>query len=264
MAACGLALILATSCHAPGKPPSEPVGATSKVADFSTLYDANCAGCHGVDGKNGPGRILNDKLYLNFIPRTDLKKVLLYGRAGTAMPAWSTSQGGPLSDREIDVLVNGIYTNWGGSFDARGNPIPAYAATVESGNAANGKKLFGRSCFMCHGPGAPVGLITTASYLQLVSNQMLRTSIVVGRPDLGMPNYQHLKLGKALTDSDVDDLVAYLVSLRPGQPPGSSMQTRESSMESVGNSTNKEGEGNKPANSSQSGGTIEQTKKDLK
>ena len=44
---------------------------------------------------------------------------------------------------------------------------------------------------------------------------MLRTSIIVGRPDLGMPDYRHLKLGKALTDQDITDLVAFLASKRP-------------------------------------------------
>ena len=76
---------------------------------------------------------------------------------------------------------------------------------------------------MCHGPGAKVGSVTEPAYLSLVSDQMLRTSILVGRPDLGMPDYRHLKLGKALTDSDVSDLVAFLSSKRPVQIEGAAM-----------------------------------------
>lgn len=255
-----------SSCTAPGKPHEEEMIAEN-VTDFPSLYANNCAGCHGAEGKNGPGRILNDSLYLSFIPKAELKKVLIYGRAGTAMPAWSKAQGGPLVDHQIDVLVNGIYDSWARPFDAHGEAIPAYSASVESGDAANGKKLFSRSCFMCHGPGAPVGVVTSRSYLDLVSNQMLRTSIVVGRPDLGMPNYQHLKLGKALTDGDVTDLVAYLASLRPSPAPGQSMRTNEStggSGNGPGSPTDNRNEGTKHGNSSQSGGTIEKKTKDMK
>ncbi len=50
-----------------------------------------------------------------------------------------------------------------------------------------------------------------------VTNQNLRTSIIVGRLDLGMPNYRFLNAGHALSDQDVSDLVAYLASLRPAE-----------------------------------------------
>ena len=181
--------------------------------DFKTIYAQNCTGCHGVDGKNGPGRILNDSLYLAILPRESLRQILIHGRAGTAMPAWATSDGGPLSMKQIDVLVNGMYQNWA-------KPVslpdpPSYAVGDAKGDPNAGRKLFARDCYMCHGPGARVGLVTDPSYLSLVSNQMLRTSIMVGRPDLGMPDYRHLNAGKALSNQDVADLVAFLVSKRP-------------------------------------------------
>ena len=68
---------------------------------------------------------------------------------------------------------------------------------------------------MCHGKGAKPGPVSDPSFLALVSNQGLRTSIIVGRPDLGMPDWRFLNLGRALSDQDIDDLVAYLASLRP-------------------------------------------------
>lgn len=262
--AAALAVLSIAGCTAPGKPREKEVVAEN-VTDFHTLFTTNCAGCHGVDGKNGPGRILNDALYLSFTSKPELKKILIYGRAGTAMPAWAKSQGGPLTDRQIDALVNGIYSSWGKPFNAQAAPIPAYSAGDGSGDAASGKKLFTRNCFICHGPGARVGLITSPAYLDLVSNQMLRTSIVVGRADLGMPNYQYLKLGKALTDSDVTDLVAYLVSLRPSPAPGvekTAIDSTKGSGNGPGSPTDNRNQGNKPSNSSQSGGTIEKKAKE--
>ena len=267
-----LGLIATTGCEPWGKP-DEPETPANQITDFKVLYGKNCAGCHGAEGKYGPGRILNDPLYLKFTNHEELKKVLIYGRAGMAMPAWAISQGGPLTDKQIDVLVNGIYSSWAKPVDLHGTELPAYSAPVSSGDAAHGKKLFAKDCYMCHGPGAAVGLITSASYLQLASNQNLRTSIVIGRSDLGMPNYENLNAGKALSNQDVSDLVTYLSSLRPASQILSNAHTDENGSGSNGNATGSKGSGNGPgipqkdqmegakhSNSSQSGGTIEQRK----
>jgi cytochrome c oxidase cbb3-type subunit III len=214
-----IAALALVSCDPPGKPKPEEAQAENREAilDFKTLYQSNCAGCHGDDGKNGPARILNDALYLSIIPRDTLKNVIVYGRRGTEMPAWGKNQGGALSHKQVDALVDGIYSNWGKS-SADPN-TPKYAASSK-GDPAHGKQLFTRGCFMCHGPGAPIGTVTSPAYLQLVSSQMLRTSIILGRTDLGMPSYRILNLGKPLSDQDVTDLVAYLDSLRISPAPG--------------------------------------------
>ncbi len=205
-------LLFTAACDPPGKPEREVP--SQDIADFKVLYTDNCSGCHGENGKNGPGRILNDPLYLAILPRQTLQHILIHGRAGTAMPAWAKSEGGPLTPKQIDALVNGIEQNWAKPVDFHGAQPPAYASD-RPGDADAGRKLFARNCFMCHGPGAKVGPVTDPSYLLLVSDQMLRTSIIIGRPDLGMPDYRNLKLGKPLTDDDVTNLVAFLASKRP-------------------------------------------------
>jgi len=204
------------ACDPPGKPAQEEL-LPSAVTDFKILYSQNCSGCHGPNGQKGPGRILNDAVYLAVIPRDALKQVIENGRAGTAMPAWAVSEGGPLTPQQVDALVDGI-ENWKKPVSAPpGAELPSYTGTAP-GDAVNGKRLFVRGCFYCHGPGARIGLVTDPSYLSLVSDQNLRTSIIVGRLDLGMPNYRALNAGHALNDQDVSDLVAYLASLRPAGP----------------------------------------------
>jgi len=206
-------LFTLAACDPPGKPKKEELAAAD-VTDFKTLYSENCSGCHGVDGKKGPGRILNDAVYLAVIPKDALKNVIVNGRAGTAMPAWQDSEGGPLTPQQVDALVDGI-ENWKKPVSAPpGAELPSYAETTP-GDPVNGKHLFVRGCFACHGPGAFVGPVTDPSYLTLSSDQNLRTSIIVGRLDLGMPNYRALNAGHPLSNQDVSDLVAYLVSLRP-------------------------------------------------
>ncbi len=55
LAGCACVLILsATGCEPPGKPKLEPASAQD-ITDFKTLYGENCSGCHGMDGKSGPG-----------------------------------------------------------------------------------------------------------------------------------------------------------------------------------------------------------------
>jgi cytochrome c oxidase cbb3-type subunit 3 len=210
-AAC-LALLCGAGCEPWGKPKADEVDAT-KVTDFKTLYALNCAGCHGENGKLGPGRILNDPIYQALVPKDALQHVIEYGRPGTAMPPWAMKQGGPLQPNQVTALVEGMKQNW--AKPVNGAPLPAYADDKTAGNLDSGRKLFLKDCFACHGPGARVGVVTDPSYLALTTNQNLRTSIIVGRPDLGMPDYRFLNAGHALNDQDVADLVAYLASKRP-------------------------------------------------
>jgi cytochrome c oxidase cbb3-type subunit 3 len=186
-----------------------------EITDFATLFRENCAACHGIEGKNGPGRPLNDALYLSLIPKETLQHTIENGIPGTAMPAWARAQGGPLYPNQIAALVNGIEQNWAKPVNLRGATFPPYSAGNDPGDPARGKRLFIRACFMCHGKGAKVGPVTEPSFLALVSDQGLRTSVIIGRPDLGMPDWRFLNLGHALTDQDIADIVAYLISQRP-------------------------------------------------
>jgi cytochrome c oxidase cbb3-type subunit III len=243
--AASLLLLLTAACDPPGKPKPEPPS-SQDITDFATLFEQNCAACHGPDGKNGPARPLNSALYLAIIPRDVLQKTIENGRPGTAMPAWARSQGGPLTQKQIVALVNGIEQHWAKPVRFQHAALPSYSAANDSGDPKRGKKLFARDCFMCHGPKAPIGSVTDTAFLQLVSDQVLRTSIIQGRPDLGMPDYRTLNMGRALSDQDISDLVAYLASLRP-QAPNESAHVVENGTGQAGPMTKgNEGSGNGP------------------
>ena len=104
--------------------------------------------------------------------------------------------------------------------------MPAYSAPL--GEAARGSQVFAAACASCHGADGTggagdkkAGSIVDASYLGLVSNQYLRTIVIAGRPDLGCPNFSNRTLGKAMSDSDIADVTAWLVFHRKnefGQP----------------------------------------------
>ncbi|MFL6350943.1 MAG: c-type cytochrome [Bryobacteraceae bacterium] len=238
-------ILLVAACDPPGKPKPEPPP-SQEITDFATLYGLNCAACHGLDGKNGPGRPLNSALYLAIVPRDALQKTIENGRPGTAMPAWARSQGGPLTQNQVLALVNGMEQHWAKPATFQHATLPSYSAGNTDGDPKQGKKLFARDCFMCHGPKAPIGSVTDPAFLQLVSDQLLRTSIIQGRPDLGMPDYRTLNMGRPLRDQDISDLVAYLGSLRP-QTPNENAHVIENGTGQAGQITKgNEGSGNGP------------------
>lgn len=247
-AAVCLVAVFTAACDPPGKP--EPVPPPRQdITDFETLYGENCAGCHGVNGRNGPARPLNNPLYLAVISRQGLQHTIENGRPGTAMPAWLREQGGPLTSKQITALVDGIEQHWAKPASFHGAQLPSYSVGNDTGDAGRGRKLFARDCFMCHGQPA-IGSVTDKTFLQLVTDQVLRTSIIVGRDDIGrvkMPDYRSLNMGHPLSNQDIADIVAYLASLRPNPPNVQNAHTIENESGQAGQITRgNEGSGHGP------------------
>jgi mono/diheme cytochrome c family protein len=223
--AAGLAL---AGCDAmPGKPRlADRERLPTEIMDFGTLYARNCAGCHGADGKLGPSRALNDPVYLALVPRERLRQVIATGVPGTAQPALAITAGGTLTDAQIDALISGLVETWGRPDAVKDVALPAYDAKAEAGDAEHGKAVYATACASCHGAdgrgGPKGGAVTDPSYLSLVSNQYLRTTVIAGRTDLGMPDWRGAAAGQPLSGAQISDVVAWLVSERrpvPGRPP---------------------------------------------
>ncbi len=219
IAAIALAVtVAAAGCDSlPGKP--RPAGSDrlpSQVMAFSVLYRDNCAACHGADGRLGASRPLNDPLYLAVVPRSRLRQVIANGVPGTLQPAFAQSAGGTLTDGQIDALVDGLLERWGGAKPLKLAELPSYAAPP--GNAARGKTVYAATCAGCHGAdgksGQNGGAITDASYLSLVSDQYLRTTVIAGRADLGMPDWRGYTPGQPLTGQQISNVVAWLIAQR--------------------------------------------------
>jgi mono/diheme cytochrome c family protein len=191
--------------------------------EFNILYARNCAGCHGTGGNGGAGNALRDPVFLAIADDSVIRNATSNGVRGTAMPAFAQSAGGMLTDKQIDALVSGI-RSWARSGDLRGANPPPYAAKT-AGNAEHGAKVYQTFCSSCHGPngrgGKSASSIVDGSYLALVSNQYLRTTVIAGRPELGAPDWRENVPGKPMSEQEVTDVVAWLASRRapiPGQP----------------------------------------------
>lgn len=219
-----LVLALAGCERLPGRPKaSDQRPLPSQVMAFGELYGSNCAACHGADGRLGASRPLNDPVYLELIPRERLRKVIASGVPGTLQPAFALSAGGTLTDAQIDALVGGVMDTWGRAAPVKAADLPPYAAPA--GDAARGKAVYASACAGCHGPegrgGQKGGAVADASYLALVSDQYLRTTVIAGRIDLGMPDWRGYMPGQPLTAQQVSDVVAWLIAQRrpvPGRP----------------------------------------------
>lgn len=231
--AIAFALFLLTGCNIrlPGQPTeAERWRAPSEISDFSQLYKQNCAGCHGADGQRGAARSLNDSLYLAFVTDAAMKEIISEGRMGTNMPAFAQRAGGTLTDQQIDLLISGMRAAWARPDDFRGLKLPGYSVNqsapekdatanvaVSSGAAAKRTAVYQTYCARCHGAdgaGGSAGSIVNPNFLAMVSDQGLRTTVVVGRADLGKPDWRSNLPGRPMTEQEINDVVAWLVSQR--------------------------------------------------
>ena len=224
-------LALAGCDAVPGRPrPDARELAPTEVMAFETLYARNCAGCHGQTGRLGAARALNDPVYLAVAPPERVRRVIATGVPGTAQPPFALSAGGSLTDPQIDVLVRGIRDRWQRPSAVTGQQIPPYdggrAAGGDLGAVDRGRAVFASACSRCHGDdgrgGPRGGGVADPSYLALVSDQHLRTTVIAGRSDLGMPDWRGDGGTAPLTPQQVSDVVAWLVAQRrpvPGRLP---------------------------------------------
>lgn len=63
--------------------------------------------------------------------------------------------------------------------------------------------------------------VSCSTFLALLNDQELRTIVIVGRPDLGAPDWRANVPGKPMSEQEITDVVAWLSSRRaqtPGQP----------------------------------------------
>jgi mono/diheme cytochrome c family protein len=191
--------------------------------DFAALYGEHCAGCHGDEGRPGAAVALADPLYQAFVDDAALRRVTAEGVAGTAMPGFAPAAGGPLTEAQIDVIVRGMRERWRRPDALAGATAPPYAGAP--GDAGRGAHVYAARCAACHGAsgtgGRRGGSVVDGSYLALVSDQGLRTAVVVGRPALGMPDWRGDGTRPAMSAQEIADVVAWLRGQRPelpGQP----------------------------------------------
>src|SRR5207302_835935 len=127
-----LTLLVAAACtRFPGRPPADSeVVRPDAVTAFEPLYRANCAGCHGENGRGGAAVALADPLYLAIADDATIRRVVKSGVRGTAMPAFAREAGGMLTQQQVDAIVAGMRERWARPEAVRGN-LPGRAMSSD-------------------------------------------------------------------------------------------------------------------------------------
>jgi cbb3-type cytochrome c oxidase subunit III len=141
---------------------------TSQIREGQVVFAQNCAVCHGGAGE-GMGAILPlDNPGLRAADYDTLYKTIARGRYNTAMPAWSTTDGGPLNDSSIEAAIALIqHGDWQQTrlivADLGLSPrmpisvtIPAemlkqIVALPDGAQLSNAAQLYASNCVACHG-----------------------------------------------------------------------------------------------------------------
>jgi len=214
-----VALLFSAGCRPPGKPTEADIELKpGEVRDFALLYKQNCAGCHGKNGDRGAALPISNPVYLAIVDPEALRKIIAQGVRGTPMPAFAQSAGGMLTEKQIDAIASGIRSQWSQPNLLAGIQAPRYSSGSD-GDAEQGAadyKIFCESCHGANGRGGPRGSsIFDPAFLSLKSDQGLRTIIIVGRPDLGAPDWRSNVPGRAMSDKEITDTEAWLSRQRP-------------------------------------------------
>ena len=211
-------LFLSGCSNLPGRPtPSSVVTDPDNVTDFQFLFKTNCSGCHGAEGKGGAALSIADPVYLAIADDALLRKVITNGIRGTSMPAFAKSAGGMLTAAQVEILVHGLRDHYARPGALSGITPPVYAA-AEPGDASRGAAVYETFCSSCHGAagkgGSKARSVVDPSFLALLTDQELRTLVIVGRPDLGAPDWRNNVPGKAMSSQEISDVVAWLAAQR--------------------------------------------------
>src|SRR5262249_5544273 len=175
-------------------------------------------------GKGGAQTALAHPFYQACEDEPFTEKGFPRGVKKPAMPAFAQSAGGMLTDKQLDLLASEMRSRWGREGSLNGANPPSYSAK-STGDARRGETAYHTYCESRHGAGGhgtkKASAITDDSFLALVSDQGLRTTVIVGRCELGAPAWRGNAQNKPMSDQEVTDVVAWLASQRvqnPGQP----------------------------------------------
>lgn len=195
------------------------------------LFAENCAVCHGQEGEGRVGATLA-KDWPSIRPDLTVASIIRQGVPGSPMPAWSQDNGGPLSEDQIEAIVAYIL-----SWQTGGAPqyTPAATATRRppitpipqvEGDPNSGALLFDQNCAVCHGIEAEgrIGKTLAKEWGSARSDLFIRNAIATGVEGAAMPAWSQAQ-GGPLTESEIDDLVAFILTLSQERPSAQSSPT---------------------------------------
>ena len=174
------------------------------------LYEQNCIFCHQADaiGKPGFAPSLTNPEFLSVSSDKFLMGTIRDGRPGTGMPPF-----GHLGRKDVEAIVAYLRDH---------AKLPNISAQLDAQPRSQGDERLGHFwfesiCATCHGPngdgyaaGSTGTAIGKAGFLDKASDGFIRETIKNGRSNTRMIGYSGPAAMAALTDRDVDDIIAFL------------------------------------------------------
>jgi cytochrome c oxidase cbb3-type subunit III len=245
---------------APNKRPTGQASTTAHpqyskalVDGGASLFQQNCAFCHGRDaggGESGPD-LTRSKLVKEDVGGDKIGAVVRNGRPEKGMPPFN------LSDSQIARLTAFIHTQQSAALTRKGGRKGVDVADLQTGNVEAGKQYFNGAggCATCHSPTGDLAGVAKRYEGLALEEQMLyprnaKSKVAVTRADgqattgtleyldeftLGLidssgvyrswrttdvqykvdaPVNAHVELFSKYTDTDIHNLMAYLQTLR--------------------------------------------------
>ena len=143
------------------------------------------------------------------------------------MPAWSQTQGGPLADSQVDALVCYILS-WQSGGPPVIYPTPTALARAQItappgvvGDPNAGAVLYDQNCLVCHGPNGQgrIGATLDKDWPSVRPDLQVKATIERGIEGSPMPAWGQAN-GGPLTETEIDNLVAYILSWSTPANPG--------------------------------------------
>ena len=188
--------------------------ASSEVAQGKQLFEQNCMVCHQADaiGKPGFAPSLTNKELLSVGSDKFFMSTIRDGRTGTGMPPFAH-----LGKKKIKAIVAFLR-----SHEKRPTRSKQVDTQLDSyGDARKGELWFTQICENCHGVdgegyGAGVAgpAIGKSGFLNKVSDGFIRETIKNGRSNTRMRGFSGSAGLANLRDSEIDDVIAFLRSLK--------------------------------------------------
>ena len=187
--------------------------------DFAELYQENCLACHSNGQTLGASISMNNPPYLAVIPKETLRKVVAEGIPHTSMPGLLKQSWRP-ADRRPDQRDRGGDLQ-AGRRDMTFQPTIFPRTARPWGMRSVVNRFLRRIVPTATDPKVlaftgKAGSVVDPTFLSLVSDQYLRTIVIAGRPDLGMPGFRDYVPGKPMSAEEISDVVAWLASRREG------------------------------------------------
>jgi cytochrome c oxidase cbb3-type subunit 3 len=180
------------------------------AAQGKDLYEQNCVFCHQADaiGKPGFAPSLTNPEFLSVASDKFLMATIRDGRNGTGMPPFAH-----LGRKDVEAIVaylrdHAKLANVSAQVDAQPH---------SQGDPRLGQFWFDSICATCHGPngdgyiaGGTGTAIGKAGFLNQATDGFIRVTIKQGRSNTRMIGYSGPESMAALSDKEIDDIIAYL------------------------------------------------------